>query len=128
MKLRAAIPKCAALSLILAGLCLMSGCAWMKPENRVLLNKLEENVKPKSTVARVALAPAAFVGGYGATAVDTFVIHPVRVAPKAADDVYQLYWKKRDWDLLRRMLFLPPVVVLTPPTFLVDWAVRSIAP
>ena len=116
------------LFLILAGLCLASGCAWMKPENRVLFNQLEKRVKPQSLPARVALAPAAFVAGYGATAVDTLVIHPVKVAPKAADDVCQLYWKKSDWDALRRMLFLGPCVVLTPPTFLVDWAGRSIAP
>jgi hypothetical protein len=53
------------------------------------------------------------------------VVHPVAVVPDAADDVYELYWKPRDMDWLRKSLIFPLVTIATPPTFLGDWLARS---
>ena len=61
----------------------------------------------------------------GALMVDGFIIHPVRVIPKAAEDVHEIYWEPRDETLLRRSLLFLPRVVLTPPTFLGAWHLRA---
>jgi hypothetical protein len=104
----------------------LSGCAVFDEDNRVLLSRLDETVQPKSTAARIALGPVALVGGAGAAAIDAAVIHPVRVAPAAWDDVRDLYWKGGgEEDALRKTLFLVPKAVLTPLTLAVDWAGRA---
>ena len=61
----------------------------------------------------------------GAFLVDALVIHPVRVIPKAVDDVYELYWEPRDDTLFRRSLLFVPRALLTPPTFLGAWHLRA---
>ena len=98
----------------------------MNKDNRVLYNELEERIQPKSIPARIALYPFAFTAGTGTLAVDAIAIHPVRVIPEAWDDVYELYWKPRDIELLRKALFFPLSAILTPPSFLGDWLWRSL--
>jgi hypothetical protein len=114
------------LLLALTGLGLLSACAVFDRDNRLLLNKMDEWVKPRSTAARVALAPVAIPVGTLGLAADAALIHPVVVVPKAADDVYKLYWKPREMDWLRKGLILPLVTVLTPPTFTADWFGRAV--
>ena len=103
----------------------LTGCAVANRDNTLLLNKLDEKVRPKQTWERVALAPVMIPTATGALAIDGFVIHPARVVPKAADDTYDLLWKPRDETLLRRSLLFGPRVVLTPPTFLGAWHLRA---
>jgi len=113
--------------LIIAGLVIsVGGCAILNEDNRRALNQLDNISKPESTAARIALAPLAIPIGTVAGAVDMVLIHPVCVIPDAADDVYELYWKPRDMDFLRKSLMVPISVVLTPPTFVGDWLMRSI--
>lgn len=107
-----------------AGLTL-TGCAMANRDNRVLLNKLDEKVRPKEAWERVALAPVMIAAATGALIVDGLVIHPVRVIPKAVDDVYELYWEPRDETLFRRSLLFLPRVLLTPPTFFGAWHFRA---
>jgi len=113
--------------LIIAGLVIsVGGCAILNEDNRCALNQLDNISKPESTAARIALAPLAIPIGTVAGAVDMVLIHPVCVIPDAADDVYELYWKPRDMDFLRKSLMVPISIVLTPPTFVGDWLLRSI--
>lgn len=102
-----------------------SGCAIFESKNRLLLNKLDEHIQPASIPARAALAPIAIPAGALALATDAVIVHPVAVVPKAWDDVYQLYWKPREMEPLRRALLFGPIVILTPPTFVGDWLMRS---
>ncbi len=104
----------------------LSSCAIFNEDNRRLLNVLDDAVTPQSTAAQIALAPPGIVVGSAALAVDAVVVHPVAVIPEAWDDVHQLYWKPRDYTAIREALLIVPLVVLTPPTFLVDWAGRSL--
>ena len=103
----------------------LTGCAVENRNNTLLLNALDKKVRPKATWERVALAPLMVPAATGALLVDGFIIHPARVIPHAADDVYDLCWKPRDETLLRRSLLFLPRVVLTPPTFLGAWHIRS---
>ena len=103
----------------------LTGCAVANRDNTLLLNALDRRVRPEATWERVALAPLMIPTATGALLVDGFIIHPARVIPDAADDVYEFYWKPRDETLLRRSLLFVPRVALTPPTFLGAWYIRS---
>ena len=105
---------------------ILLGCAFMNRDNRRLLSKLDEAVQPKSAAARVVLAPAAIPAASIALAADAVVIHPLTVIPKSWDDVYELYWKNPEEQWLRAAVFFGPKVALTPPTFVGDWALRSL--
>lgn len=112
------------LSGLLAVTLLLTSCAVSNVDNRRVLNKLDEWVQPESTSAKVALAPIAVPVGTAAGAIDMIVVHPVSVIPDAADDVYELYWKPREMDFLRKTLMIPFSIIATPPTFLADWLFR----
>lgn len=118
--LRSAKIQCAAV----VGL-ILTGCAMGNRDNTVLLSKLDEKVSPNTTWERVALAPIMMPAATGALLVDGMVIHPVRVIPKAGDDVYELYWQPRDETEFRQSLLLIPRAVATPPTFLGAWCLRA---
>jgi hypothetical protein len=107
-------------------LSLLAGCAVFNADNRLALNQLDDWIQPETTASRIALAPAAVPLGTVAGAADMVLIHPVCVIPDAAEDVYDLYWKPREMDFLRQALLIPLFVVLTPPTFVGDWLVRSL--
>jgi hypothetical protein len=111
--------------LFLAAL-LLAGCAITNRDNRRTLNQLDAWVRPESTAAKAALAPVAVPVGTAAGLTDMLLVHPVCVIPDAADDVYQLYWKPRDMDFLRKTLLVPFCILATPPTFVADWLFRSI--
>lgn len=113
-------------ALLMIAAILVGGCAISNPDNRRTMNKLDEWVQPESTTARVALAPVAIPVGTAAGVTDMLIVHPVCVIPDAADDVYELYWKPREMDAFRKTLLIPFCVILTPPTFVVDWLFRSI--
>ncbi len=104
---------------------MLTGCAVANRDNTILLNKLDEKVRPQKTWERVALAPVMIPAATGALVVDGFIIHPARVVPKAANDVYELYWEPREETLFRRSLLFVPRVVLTPPTFVGAWHLRA---
>ncbi|OPZ22711.1 MAG: hypothetical protein BWZ10_00303 [candidate division BRC1 bacterium ADurb.BinA364] len=105
---------------------ILAGCATFEEENRPVLNKMDKTIRPQSTAARLALGPPCAALGAAAWAVDAAVVRPVAVIPAAADDVYELYWRPRDMDFFRKSLLFVPIVVLTPPTFAVDWAARTL--
>lgn len=102
-----------------------AGCAVFDDDNRLLLNTLDEKIRPKTTGAQLALAPVAIPAGAVALAIDGAVINPVRAVPTAADDTRKLYWDYDSQGMLHDSLLFPVRVVLTPPTFAGDWAVRS---
>ncbi len=101
------------------------GCAVANRENTMLLNMLDEKVRPKRTWERVALATVMIPTATGALMVDGLVVHPARVVPRAADDVHELYWAPREESFFRRSLLFVPRVLLTPPTFVGAWHLRA---
>lgn len=118
----------AALTAALGLAALLGGCAVVEKDNRRLLNALDEAIKPKSTAARVALAPVMIPVGTAALATDAAVIQPIASIPQCWDDVDNLYWTPRGMDSLRKSLYFPLVTVLTPPTFAGDVALRTLFP
>jgi len=104
----------------------LGGCAVFDGDNRRLLNAMDAKIHPGSTGTRIALAPAAVPVGTAALAADMVLVHPVCMIPRAADDVYQLYWKPREMDWLRRVILYPVFAIATPPTFVGDWLARSL--
>ena len=112
--------------ILIIAMSFMLNCACFNKNNRWLLNTMDNGIKPKSTGLKIALAPIAIPIATVTLTLDVVLIHPIRVIPKVADDVYQLYWKPRDIDWLRKSLLFIPIVVLTPPTFVGDWMIRSI--
>jgi hypothetical protein len=120
-------PRALAGLLALGWLALLgAGCAVCDKDNRLLLNTLDKKIQPQSTGAKIALAPVMIPAGTLALATDAVLIHPARVVPEAWDDIYELYWKPREMDPLRKMLIFPLSLALTPPSFAGDWAVRAI--
>lgn len=111
---------------IIALLVILSSCACFNENNRRMLNASDEWIHPQKTAAQIALAPPAMTLGTVALTSDIVLIHPIHMVPRAADDVYELYWRPREMDLFRKSLLFIPIVILTPPTFAGDWLGRSL--
>lgn len=89
---------CRALSIRLFALLadgLLSGCAVFNRDNRRILNTLDGAIHPDSTGSKIVLAPVMVPVGTAALMTDMVILHPIRVIPDAADDVYEFYWKPR---------------------------------
>lgn len=104
------------------------GCSCFERKNRRFLNILDKHIQPKSTAVKISLSPICIPAATMAYAIDQTLIHPAYMLPKAADDVYQLYWKPRNMSTVRKSLLFIPVVALTPPTFVGDWTMRILFP
>ncbi|MFO0984445.1 MAG: hypothetical protein U1E76_22415 [Planctomycetota bacterium] len=115
----------AGLALCTGALIGLTSCAVFERDNRRLLNGIDDCVSPESTATRIALAPVAVPVGTVALATDMFLVHPACMIPRAADDVYDLYWQPREMDAFRKALLFVPLVVLTPITFAGDWLLLS---
>jgi len=103
-----------------------SSCACLKKDNRRLLNLMDSGIHPESTASRVALAPPAMTFGTAALAADMALVHPAWMIPEAAKDIYNVYWKPRDMDMVRKVLLYVPCAILTPPSFVGDWLMLSL--
>jgi len=112
--------------IIISGL--IAGCAVVKKDNRRCLNGMDELISPDSTAVQIALAPVMVPTGTAALVVDMAIVHPACMIPEAAEDVYDLYWKPRDMNWLRKSLLFPILAAATPPTFIADWLYRSLFP
>lgn len=115
-----------ALLIVMITVFFLASCACFNENNRRALNAADGWIHPQQTAAQVALAPPTITLGTVALASDIVLIHPVSMVPRAANDVYELYWKPREMDLFRKSLLFIPIVVLTPPTFAGDWIIRSL--
>jgi hypothetical protein len=104
----------------------------MKPENRRLLNCLDESVAgtamTQTTPGRIAGAPVFLPGGIVAFATDVVVIHPAASIKPALDDTYDALWKPRGISDFHKAMLFVPVVAATPIVFISDWAARSLFP
>ncbi len=97
-------------------------------ENRRFLNKTDEWIRPESTAAKVTLVPLTVPLATGVLATDLAIVHPACSLRPAWDDVYDLYWKPREMDWLRKSIMIPVITALTPPTYLVDLTGRILFP
>ena len=102
-----------------------TGCAVLGEDGQRTLRTLDERVRPESTAAKFALAPVGIVVGNGALAVDAFVVNPAMGIGPAFDDTYDLLWKPRDLEPLQKAMLFGPVVVATPPAFVISWYIHS---
>ncbi len=107
---------------------LLSGCAISSEKYRRTLNLLDQAIAPKSTAARVALAPIALPLGLMATVADQFFVHPVTVVDDAWDDTIEALWSVESETAFRRGLLLPLKTIATPFLFLGDFLMRSALP
>lgn len=112
------------LILLIPALTLLS-CACFNENNRRTLNLTDGWIHPQKTASQIALAPPALTLGTVAFTSDIVLVHPVHMVPRAADDVYELYWSPGEMDLFLKSLLFIPKVILTPPTFAGDWLGRS---
>lgn len=103
----------------------LSGCAVFDDPGQRTLRALDEKISPESTATQIALAPVGIVVGNGALAVDAFVVNPAMGIGPAFDDTYDLLWKPRDLEPLQKAMLFGPVVVATPPAFVISWYVHS---
>lgn len=114
----------AALVASLAG----GGCAFFNEENRYVSTWLDENVRPRSTAARVAVGPFALVGGLLGYGIDGYVIHPVVQVYDTARITHDHVWRGVDvLDFLDAAL-VPLRVAYTPVVFGIVYVWRVVFP
>ena len=108
-------------------LCL-SGCAISERENRRTLNALDDQLTPRSDVARWALSPLALPVSLVAVTIDAVVVHPVCSIDDAWGDTVDWLWTPRGESRFRRTILLPLAAAATPFVFTGDLAARSLFP
>jgi hypothetical protein len=106
---------------------LLSGCAMIEKDNRRVVNWMEKRISPQTPAARVALAPPTLLVGSAGLMTDALVVNPAHEVPGAWEDVYKLYWEPEGHDSFQRSVLVVPCALLTPPTFVGDLALRSVA-
>ena len=108
----------------------ISGCAVLNRENRVVLNSLDKAVQGSaitgSTTGKVIAAPIVFPVGVTAGIIDMTMVTPARAAIPAAKDTSSYLWENPQGSDLRQMMLLMPKVAATPVVFITDWAFRSV--
>lgn len=102
------------------------GCAFMKRENRIITNQMDELINPESTGAKIALAPLAVPLGTVTLLSDTFIIHPIRVLPKSAEKTWELFWQNSEGGIILQTFLFFPKLILTPVGFVFIWLSYSI--
>lgn len=99
----------------LAGLLLLSACAWTRRENRPVWNAFEATMVPEPGGAYYAMLPVNVVVGLGAILVDTFIAHPLQVVDDAWEDTREL-WRGIDFaaEYYTESALLPVRAVASP--------------
>jgi len=113
------------LSLLLSLAC-ATGCAVTNRANRPLTNSLDRAIDPRSTAAKVAIAPVAIPVGFASIVTDGVVIQPIRSIPRAYNSTANVVWRNPRGGYLRQAFLFLPKVVLTPPFFVGDVARRTL--
>lgn len=110
----------------IAGLLLLSACAWTERDNRPVWNAFESSMVPTSEGAFYATLPLTIPLGLGAILIDTFVAHPLQVVDDAGDDAVEL-WRDLDFEnhYYTEAGFVPLRAVGTPCVFLGSFLGRS---
>ena len=98
----------------------------MKKENRPVTTALDGVVAPKSTGAKVALAPLLIPVGFVTLAADIAVIHPLSTLPDDLEDTYELIWENPSGGVVQQSFLLLPKIVCTPFLFVGDFLLRSL--
>lgn len=98
-----------------------TNCAFMKKENRVITNALDEIIDPQSTPAKIALAPIGIPLGTVSLLTDTFIVQPIVSIPESVSKTYEIIWKEPEGGIVRQSFLLVPKIVFTPIGFLILW-------
>lgn len=112
--------------LLLAAALMLPGCAFTNEKNRPLTTALDGVVRPESTTAKLAMAPAFVPVGTATLLLDVFALHPVQVIPDALEDTYELIWENPSGTYVTQTFLFAPKVLCTPIVFGFDWLGRSI--
>ena len=100
--------------------------AMSNPRNRRVINLIQNNLVPESTLGRVAaaplLAPAYVVGG----ALDALVVHPLYAIDDAVYDTADIIWEPTDRGYYTECALFPFRVLLSPPVWFLHWGSRSV--
>ena len=116
--------KATRMLLVLLGLSLLAGCAFMNRDNTPTLNLVEEHVIPDETVWKVVLFPVGFL----AVVADAVVVHPIAMIPEAAGDTGEALWENFEWEekYVTECAVLPWRVIGTPFVFTGTWIGRAL--
>lgn len=113
--------------LVFALVPLLSGCAFLNPDNTPTLNFVKDHMVPESTTGKVIATPFVYPVGLAAVVVDAVIVHPLTVIDDAADDTKDCLWVHFDWDkkYVTECAALPWRAIVTPGTFLGDFLGRA---
>ncbi len=93
---RPRIVRLTRLALVLLLIFQFSGCAVFDRRNTILVNAVEEHMVPETQPSRLLLAPIYIPVGLMAGVLDAFIIHPIRMIPRAAQDTDEALWEFSD--------------------------------
>lgn len=101
----------------------LTNCAIFQRKNLILVNAVEENLVPKDDSAKIWASPFYIPVGILAGALDVFVVHPISVIPKAANDTLNALWTDRNnLPYVTRMGVIPFSLLLSGPMFTLSWS------
>jgi len=104
----------------------ISGCAFLNPANRPLLNALDEAVKPEATWAKIALGPVFVPTGVLCAVMDIAVAHPVQSVGFASAHTWRALWAQHRGPFAEQALLFVPKLAATPLVFTVVWLGDSV--
>ncbi|MCB1169096.1 MAG: hypothetical protein KDK25_02120 [Leptospiraceae bacterium] len=79
--------------LVILLVALLGSCAVFDRRNTILINAVEEYMVPESETGQYLLAPIYIPVGLAAGVLDAFVVHPIRMIPRAIQDTDDSLWE-----------------------------------
>ena len=116
------------LTISLAAILALPGCAFLNRENTPITNFVERKLSPQSPQAREALVPVVWPLAVTTLIADAALVHPVSVVDDAIHDTQDALWDEFDWDnqYATECFKLPWRAVFTPIVFGFDWLGRTL--
>lgn len=74
----------------------LASCAIFDRRNTILVNAVEEHMVPETQPAKLLLSPIYLPVGLMAGVLDAFIVHPIRMIPRAVDDTGDALWEFSD--------------------------------
>jgi len=102
---------------LLCAALLVSGCAVLSQEDRVLTRTLDEKFTPRSGVAKIAAAPVALPVGVAALAIDGVLLNPVRNLSDSAE-LANIVFEEVPFTGLGEVIVFPMRLITYPILFL----------
>ncbi|MFH1731778.1 MAG: hypothetical protein ABIF82_09025 [Planctomycetota bacterium] len=97
------------------------GCAFSNRANTPLLTALDGAVEPKSTGAKVALAPVFIPAGMACGALDIALLHPLQSLWFAAEDTWSSVWAAPSGSFVQQAALFVPKAAASPVVYAFCW-------